>query len=182
MPKWIHERAEHILAKNPSMPKGEAFAISTQQAHATGKSPTGYGTSRGRRDAKTKFDTPKDDVKMANPGGLTSPKMDKTALGLLSEIPGTEGVHLPGFRRMLEAAKRVGSSSAPVEAAKRVGSSGAAVRLPRTRDQVMAARLAAWRPTPAASAKVAEAFGDELAKIGFSGISVSPQGFRSAAL
>jgi hypothetical protein len=37
MPAWIHNRAEHILAKNPSMPKGEAFAIATQQSHAVGK-------------------------------------------------------------------------------------------------------------------------------------------------
>jgi len=75
MPEWIHNRAEHILAKNPSMPKGEAFAIATQQSHAVGKSPKSYGTIEGRTTAKAKYDTPKDDKKTANPGKLESSKM-----------------------------------------------------------------------------------------------------------
>jgi hypothetical protein len=77
MPAWMHNRAEHILAKNPSMPKSEAFAIATQQGHALGKNPKGYGTAEGKSIAKKKFDTPKDDVRTANPGGLTSSKMEK---------------------------------------------------------------------------------------------------------
>jgi hypothetical protein len=75
MPEWMHNRAEHILAKNPSMPKSMAFAVATQQSHALGKSPKSYGTTEGKRIAKRKFDTPKDDVKAANPGHLESPKM-----------------------------------------------------------------------------------------------------------
>lgn len=75
MPEWIHNRAEHLLAKNPDMPKSQAFAIATQQSHALGKSPKSYGTKRGRQEAKAKYDTPKDDVKKANPGGLDSPKL-----------------------------------------------------------------------------------------------------------
>lgn len=71
----MHDRAEHILAKNPSMPKSEAFALATQQMHSLGKSPKGYGTAEGRATAKAKFDTPKDDRKTANPGHLESPKM-----------------------------------------------------------------------------------------------------------
>lgn len=75
MPAWIHDRAEHLLAKNPAMPKSQAFAIATQQAHAIGKSPKGYGTTEGRSKAKKKYDTPKDDKKTANPGDLRSEKM-----------------------------------------------------------------------------------------------------------
>lgn len=75
MPEWIHNRAEHLLAKNPSMNKSTAFAIATQQSHALGKSPKGYGTLKGRSEAKGKYDTPKDDKKTANPGALESPKM-----------------------------------------------------------------------------------------------------------
>jgi hypothetical protein len=75
MPQWIHNRAEHILAKNPSMPKSKAFAIATQQSHAVGKSPKGYGTVEGRREAKAKYPTPKDDKKMANPSSLDSLKL-----------------------------------------------------------------------------------------------------------
>lgn len=47
MPEWIHNRAEHLLAKNPSMSKSQAFAIATQQSHALGKTPKSYGTKAG---------------------------------------------------------------------------------------------------------------------------------------
>lgn len=67
MPKWIHDRAKRLLDHNPSMPEGEAFAIATQQAHAVGKSPKGYGTAEGREVAREKYDTPKDDQKTAGP-------------------------------------------------------------------------------------------------------------------
>ncbi len=59
MPAWIHERADHIRRKNPSMPKSEAFAIATQQSYAAGKAPKKYGTTAGRQEAKKKYDEPK---------------------------------------------------------------------------------------------------------------------------
>lgn len=65
MPKWIHDRARHIMAKNPSMPESEAWAIATQQSHALGKSPKSYGTVKGREEAKDKYSTPEDDKKTA---------------------------------------------------------------------------------------------------------------------
>jgi hypothetical protein len=70
MPQWIHDRAEHIRAKNPEMPQSMSFAIATQQSHATGKTPKGYGTAEGREEAKEKYTTPGDDKKTADPGGL----------------------------------------------------------------------------------------------------------------
>ena len=48
------------------MDKGQAFAIATQQSHSLGKSPKGYGTVEGRREAKNKYDTPEDDKKTAS--------------------------------------------------------------------------------------------------------------------
>lgn len=57
------------------MPKSQAFAIATQQAHAIGKSPKGFGTAEGRHKAKRKYRTPKDDKSVANPGDLRSEKM-----------------------------------------------------------------------------------------------------------
>ena len=76
MPAWIHGRAEHLLAKNPSMKKETAFAIATQQGHRLGKNPKGYGTATGKRVAKRKFDKPKKEyVKTPNPRELESPKM-----------------------------------------------------------------------------------------------------------
>jgi hypothetical protein len=83
MPEWMHNRAEHILAKNPSMPKGEAFAIATQQMHSLGKGPKDYGTAEGKATAKAKFDTPKDDQKVSNPGGLKSEKMEKKSAEIM---------------------------------------------------------------------------------------------------
>lgn len=59
MPKWIHDRADHIRAKNPGMPKSESFAIATQQAHASGNTPKNFGTPEGKREAKQKYDKPK---------------------------------------------------------------------------------------------------------------------------
>jgi hypothetical protein len=75
MPQWIHERAKHILAKNPDMPTSEAFGIATQQSHATGKSPKGFGTVEGRRKAKIKYENPKGMVKKPNPGHLKTEKL-----------------------------------------------------------------------------------------------------------
>lgn len=76
MPQWIHQRAEHLLAKNPSMDKSTAFASATQQSHAKGKSPKGYGTKQGRREARAKYNQPKRKYEgTANPGKLESPKM-----------------------------------------------------------------------------------------------------------
>lgn len=76
MPAWIHERAEHLLAKNPSMKKETAFAIATQQSHKLGKTPKGYGTAAGKREAKQKFNkSNKEYVKSPNPGGLETPKL-----------------------------------------------------------------------------------------------------------
>lgn len=37
------------------MPKGEAFAIATQQSHATGHTPKSYGTASGKMKAKKKY-------------------------------------------------------------------------------------------------------------------------------
>lgn len=76
MPAFIHDRAQHILAKNPKMDKSQAFAIATQQSHALGKSPKGYGTSKGKSKAKKKYDKPKQYKKGANPGNLKTPKLE----------------------------------------------------------------------------------------------------------
>jgi hypothetical protein len=76
MPAWIHDRARHILAKNPDMPKSQAFGIATQQSHAAGKTPKGYGTAAGKTVAKAKYDRPKKEYKKtSNPGGLETPKL-----------------------------------------------------------------------------------------------------------
>jgi hypothetical protein len=72
MPQWIHNRAEHIMAKNPAMNKSTAFAIATQQSHATGHTPSGYGTVEGRKAAKKKYDEPKSTYEQkADPGHMT---------------------------------------------------------------------------------------------------------------
>lgn len=94
MPEWIHERAKHILAKNPSMPEGMAFGIATQQSHALGKSPKGYGTSEGRHDAKQKFRKPKQMEHTANPGQLETPKLSQVLakFAFIEALPAITGL------------------------------------------------------------------------------------------
>lgn len=55
MPKWIHDRAKHLMKMNPEMGKSLSFAISTQQAYASGKAPKNYGTQDGRMEASIKY-------------------------------------------------------------------------------------------------------------------------------
>ena len=69
MPQWIHDRAKHIREKNPDMPESQSWAIATQQSHATGKTPKGYGTAEGKKEAKKKYDEPKKEyTQTADPG------------------------------------------------------------------------------------------------------------------
>jgi len=57
------------MSKNKDMNKSTAFAIATQQSHATGHTPSGYGTSEGRREAKKKYDEPQSEyTQTADPG------------------------------------------------------------------------------------------------------------------
>lgn len=131
MPAFIHDRAQHILAKNPKMDKSQAFAIATQQSHALGKSPKGYGTSEGKSKAKKKYSSPDQYKKGANPGNLETPKLEPrnkeaalilaafndeleqiTKEGglkelLLTEIPGTK----PWIIGNVQKATRMGKSS-----------------------------------------------------------------------
>lgn len=112
MPKWIHDRARHIQAKNPSMPEGEAWAIATQQSHAVGKSPKGYGTAEGRHKAKSKYKTPSDDKKTADPGHRGEKSSIKTA-GIDSPLP---AALLEGFSdeiKKIKVAQTTMSSVAP---------------------------------------------------------------------
>lgn len=51
------------MRDNPDMKKSTAFAVATQQSHATGHTPKGYGTAEGKREAKAKYDKPKSDYK-----------------------------------------------------------------------------------------------------------------------
>ena len=115
MPKWLHDRAEHLLAKNPEMSKSQAFAIATQQSHALGKTPKGYGTSEARSVAKKKFNTPKDDVKTANPGIKKEAQVLLPYLnGFSDELEKIAAIKIPQFIKnevadgVYEGAKKVG--------------------------------------------------------------------------
>lgn len=52
-----------------------AFGLATQQSHALGKTPKGYGTAEGRKKAKKKYDEPGKLKKTPNPGNLKSEKL-----------------------------------------------------------------------------------------------------------
>lgn len=88
MPKWIHDRAEHILRKNPNMKKSMAFAIATQQAYAAGKAPKRWGTREGRAEAKQKYDEPRSHYKQtANPklASLVAEPASKATVGQITQ-------------------------------------------------------------------------------------------------
>ena len=55
------------MAKNPEMDKRTAFAVATQQAHATKHTPKGFGTAEGKRTAKAKYPQRKSYVQTADP-------------------------------------------------------------------------------------------------------------------
>jgi len=86
VPQWIHERAEHLMEKNPSMPKGMAFALATHQSHASGHTPKGYGTSEGKREAKKKYSEPKSHYEQeANPESKEA-SVSPTLIGFVDEL------------------------------------------------------------------------------------------------
>lgn len=114
MPEWMHNRAEHILAKNPSMSKSQAFAIATNQSHALGKTPKGYGTAEGKAHAREVYDTPKGDEHKANPGGLKSAKMEKKAENHGVELAGLGILAVPSIDHLQAAARaRIAGDKTP---------------------------------------------------------------------
>ena len=149
MPAWIHDRADHIRSKNPSMPESEAFAIATQQSHALGKSPKGYGTAKGRAAAKNKYKTPEDDVKTA---------MD---LGLMSSLRGAAGAG-PALRGQLTnvGQKLTGSAAGQVSSMARKGTLLQNAPAPRAMIRPLAIEA-----DPFAKAAMIHAFVDEFMKI-----------------
>lgn len=63
MPAWVHDRAKHLMPemqKQYGKKKGKqvAFATATQMSHRLRKTPKGFGTAAGKREAKAKFDKP----------------------------------------------------------------------------------------------------------------------------
>lgn len=87
------------------MPEGQSWAIATQQAHAAGKSPKGYGTPEGRRKAKQKYDAPKKQYEqVADPG--SKGKTSGIDLALLKGFS-TE------FRKIAESAVRKSNKRMP---------------------------------------------------------------------
>ncbi len=72
------------------MPESESWAIATQQSHATGHTPKGYGTAEGKHEAKKKYDTPGDDEQQAAPksktAGITAPFSSALVGGFCDEM------------------------------------------------------------------------------------------------
>lgn len=75
------------------MPKSQAFAIATQQSHATGHTPQGYGTAEGRRKAKKKYDAPKKSyVQTADPSSKSKTSSLVLLMGFSDELQKIAGV------------------------------------------------------------------------------------------
>lgn len=87
--KWIHDRAHRIMAESDvesrygaEKGKSVAYALATQQAHATGKSPKKFRTAAGVREAKAKHDEPKNMRKTA--GEMLLDRLSQSS-GMMSE-------------------------------------------------------------------------------------------------
>jgi len=119
MPKWIHDRAAHIRAKNPDMGESTSWAIATQQSHAMGKSPKKYGTTLGKRVAKAKHSTgTKSWVRGADPKKIGAKMIAKEKKAMeLSDMPTSyEMAKLGGFSDEFQ---KIASTAG--DAARRVG-------------------------------------------------------------
>jgi len=55
MPKWVEDRKDYLLKKNPDMSESTAWALATQQGRAAGKVEKSYGTAKGKKKAKKKY-------------------------------------------------------------------------------------------------------------------------------
>lgn len=115
MPEWIHNRADHIRRDNPGMKKSTSFAIATQQAHATGHTPQGYGTAEGKREAKQKYDKPPSEYKQtsdpkhktAEATSSSTTRRSQMSTKLAGRLPLHEMIaqHLEGARTKIAAAE-----------------------------------------------------------------------------
>src|SRR5262245_25065829 len=96
------------------MPESMAFGIATQQSHAVGKTPKGYGTAAGRRTAKKKYERPKTMERKANPEGLETPKLAEVLrkLAFLEALPALTGL-ASGLSPGRDVAEQVGEELAP---------------------------------------------------------------------
>lgn len=70
--KWIHNRAHRIMEESPDIDKSVAYATATQQAHKVGKSPKGFRTAEGVREAKKKYELPKKEYQKTANARLTA--------------------------------------------------------------------------------------------------------------
>jgi len=101
--KWIHDRAHRIMEDSPETPKNVAYAIATQQGHKVGKSPKGFRTAEGVREAKKKYELPKKEYQKTAAVRLNAlfDEIEKTALVGLGEsgnalMPQFAGQVVPG--------------------------------------------------------------------------------------
>lgn len=85
------------MEKNPSMKKSTAFAVATQQSHATGHTPAGYGTAEGRRKAKKKYPHAEQYAQTADPGSKSKSSSIDLALlmGFSDELTKIAGLPKP---------------------------------------------------------------------------------------
>lgn len=107
MPKWIHDRADHIRSKNPGMSKSQSFAIATEQAYAAGKAPKSYGTKEGRREAHKKYHgKPSSYERRANPKTKSAAKQ-AFWVGLIDELQKISAVSVADVTKTISPKKRL---------------------------------------------------------------------------
>ncbi|NMC34631.1 MAG: hypothetical protein GYA36_19585 [Veillonellaceae bacterium] len=101
MPAAIHDRAMRLLPEmkktySPKKAKSVAFAVATQQAYAKGEAPKKwhgkpFGTPKGKREAKQKFDKPKNEYKSLKEGALVMYRASLSKLAMQG-VPGAQAM------------------------------------------------------------------------------------------
>ena len=105
----MHDRAHRIMSDGDT-PKDVAYAVATQQAHATKKSPKDFKTAKGVRVAKRKYDEPKTYQKTAEATKLA------TLYALLDELGQIEK-EAGWFRNLAGGAALLAATAGGVKAA-----------------------------------------------------------------
>ena len=97
MPKWVEDRKDYILSKNPGMSESTAWALATQQGRAAGQVSKGYGTSKGKKKAKKKYKKPAAEYeKKAKPKKKKKAELCKSLVALANDLDAS------GFGRLAD--------------------------------------------------------------------------------
>lgn len=97
MPRWVEDRKDYLLKKNPDMEESTAWALATQQARAVGKIPKDYGTAKGRKKAKKKYKKPSSAYEKKAKPKKKKAELNSELAALSNELKSNGYIKVAGF-------------------------------------------------------------------------------------